>query len=261
MLTSWDGSRFFILAPRIRPGCCFSADHRWAFRWQYRHGQACIADVTPPDKRPKRWDSSARPSGWASSWGRRSRHSRRLFASASVLFRGRPFAGESRAGGLGAARKTLTQERRHASHRAGAARRSLHRRTRSFISLLLAATLVSTTGFAFIHILFALFCGDHFGWTVRQTSYAFYLRGLSRRGRAGRTLAAAAGPQYREGARARRQRSCWRSASTCCRARCRRWVSRRLRAPRTRQRTARTDAYRHVVAPTCMAGRKVACSG
>lgn len=43
----------------------------------------------------------------------------------------------------------------------------------SFITLLLAAVLVSTTGFAFIHVLFALFCGDHFGWTVRETSYAF----------------------------------------------------------------------------------------
>ncbi len=43
----------------------------------------------------------------------------------------------------------------------------------SFIALLLAATLISTTGFAFIHVLFALFCADHFGWTTRQTGWAF----------------------------------------------------------------------------------------
>lgn len=42
-----------------------------------------------------------------------------------------------------------------------------------FIGLLLAASLTVTTGFAFIHVLFALFCGDHFGWTTEQTSYAF----------------------------------------------------------------------------------------
>jgi DHA1 family tetracycline resistance protein-like MFS transporter len=42
-----------------------------------------------------------------------------------------------------------------------------------FITLLLGATLVSTIGFAFIHVLFALFCQDHFGWTVKETSYAF----------------------------------------------------------------------------------------
>jgi len=43
----------------------------------------------------------------------------------------------------------------------------------SFITLLLASSLISTTGFAFIHVLFALFCTDHFGWTLRSTSYAF----------------------------------------------------------------------------------------
>lgn len=42
-----------------------------------------------------------------------------------------------------------------------------------FIGLLLAATLISTTGFASIHLLFALFCQDHVGYTLQQTSYAF----------------------------------------------------------------------------------------
>ena len=47
-----------------------------------------------------------------------------------------------------------------------------------FISTLLAATLTATTGFAFIHVLFALFCADHFGWNLKQISYAFAYVGL-----------------------------------------------------------------------------------
>jgi multidrug resistance protein len=47
-----------------------------------------------------------------------------------------------------------------------------------FITLLLVATLVSTTGFAFIHVLFALFCGDTFQWGLRETSYAFAYVGV-----------------------------------------------------------------------------------
>jgi DHA1 family tetracycline resistance protein-like MFS transporter len=48
----------------------------------------------------------------------------------------------------------------------------------SFIGLLLAAALLSTTGFAFIHVLFALFCGDRFQWGLRETSYAFAYVGV-----------------------------------------------------------------------------------
>jgi DHA1 family tetracycline resistance protein-like MFS transporter len=48
----------------------------------------------------------------------------------------------------------------------------------SFIGLLLAASLLSTTGFAFIHLLFALFCQDHLGYDMRHTSYAFAYVGL-----------------------------------------------------------------------------------
>jgi len=43
----------------------------------------------------------------------------------------------------------------------------------AFITLLLVATLFSTTGFASIHLLFALFCQDHVGYTVQQTAYTF----------------------------------------------------------------------------------------
>lgn len=47
-----------------------------------------------------------------------------------------------------------------------------------FITLLLVASLLSTTGFAFIHVLFALFCGDQFQWSLRETSYAFAYVGV-----------------------------------------------------------------------------------
>ena len=47
-----------------------------------------------------------------------------------------------------------------------------------FIGLLIAAALLSTTGFAFIHVLFALFCGDKFQWGLRETSYAFAYVGV-----------------------------------------------------------------------------------
>jgi DHA1 family tetracycline resistance protein-like MFS transporter len=47
-----------------------------------------------------------------------------------------------------------------------------------FISLLVGAAFLSTTGFAFIHVLFALFCGDRFQWTIRETSYAFAYVGV-----------------------------------------------------------------------------------
>lgn len=47
-----------------------------------------------------------------------------------------------------------------------------------FILLLIGAALLSTTGFAFIHVLFALFCGDRFGWTIQETGYAFAYVGV-----------------------------------------------------------------------------------
>ncbi len=42
-----------------------------------------------------------------------------------------------------------------------------------FIGLLLVSSLIFTTGFASIHVLFALFCTDHFAWTMKQIGYAF----------------------------------------------------------------------------------------
>lgn len=42
-----------------------------------------------------------------------------------------------------------------------------------FIGALLVAVLTSTTGFAFVHLLFSLFCADHLGYDRAQMSYAF----------------------------------------------------------------------------------------
>ncbi len=47
-----------------------------------------------------------------------------------------------------------------------------------FIGSLLFAVLASTTGFAFVHLLFALFCSDHLGYTRAQMSYAFAFIGM-----------------------------------------------------------------------------------
>jgi len=48
-----------------------------------------------------------------------------------------------------------------------------------FIGLLLVAQLVSVTGFAFVHLLFSLFCGDRLGYDRSQISYAFAFVGLA----------------------------------------------------------------------------------
>ena len=41
------------------------------------------------------------------------------------------------------------------------------------ISLLLVASLLTTTGFAFVHLLFSLFCGDQLGYSRAEMSFAF----------------------------------------------------------------------------------------
>lgn len=47
-----------------------------------------------------------------------------------------------------------------------------------FICSLLFAVFASTTGFAFVHLLFSLFCGDHLGYNRAQMSYAFAFIGV-----------------------------------------------------------------------------------
>src|SRR5690606_8885669 len=46
------------------------------------------------------------------------------------------------------------------------------------VAFLLLAALTSTTGFAFVHLLFALFCGDHLGYDRAKMSFAFAFIGV-----------------------------------------------------------------------------------
>jgi multidrug resistance protein len=140
--------------------------------------QACIADVTPPEHRSRAMGHIGAAfglgfimgpalGGLLSHWG------------AAVPFY---FAGAlSLINALFVATRlpeTLSTERRlHPAAKAPVSEAFAGKRG-SFIGTLLAATLTATTGFAFIHVLFALFCADHFGWNLRQTSYAFAYVGL-----------------------------------------------------------------------------------
>lgn len=47
-----------------------------------------------------------------------------------------------------------------------------------FISMLMLVNLLSTTGFASIHLLFSLFCGDHLHYTRAEMSFAFAYVGV-----------------------------------------------------------------------------------
>jgi multidrug resistance protein len=69
--------------------------------------------------------------------------------------------------------ETLTEEKRLHPTAAAPIGEVFAEGRAQFIGLLLVATLLGTTGFAFIHLLFALFCLDHLGYDMRTTSYAF----------------------------------------------------------------------------------------
>ena len=74
--------------------------------------------------------------------------------------------------------ETLTKEKRLHPKEAAPLGEVFAEGRGAFIGLLLAVSLLSTTGFAFIHLLFALFCQDHLGYDMRHTSYAFAYVGL-----------------------------------------------------------------------------------
>ena len=74
--------------------------------------------------------------------------------------------------------ETLTEEKRlHPSVPAPLGEVFAGGRGRTIL-LLLVAGLLCTTGFAFVHLLFSLFCGDHLGYTRAQMSFAFAYIGL-----------------------------------------------------------------------------------
>jgi len=140
--------------------------------------QACIADVTPPAERSRAMGYIGAAFGLGfilgpAIGGVLSQWSTSLpfyFAGALALFNAV----------LVSARlpETLTVEKRlHPTEAAPLSEVFAEGRGR-FIGLLLAASLLSTTGFAFIHLLFALFCQDHLGYDTKHTSYAFAYVGL-----------------------------------------------------------------------------------
>ncbi|MEK0447416.1 MAG: Tetracycline resistance protein class [Verrucomicrobiota bacterium] len=140
--------------------------------------QACVADVTPPDRRSKAMGMIGVAFGLGFIMGpalggllASYSHSAPFYfagalsvANALLIWLRLPetYPAEKRA--LGSQRATLGEL--FAGQRA------------SSIGLLLLASLLSTTGFAFIHVLFALFCGDRFQWSLRETSYAFAYVGI-----------------------------------------------------------------------------------
>jgi len=140
--------------------------------------QACIADVTPREQRSKSMGFIGMAFGLGFILGP---------AIGGVLVKWGHQVPFYFAGGLSLLNavfvitrlpETLTEERRlHPTAKAPLGEVFAGGRGR-FIGLLIAASLAVTTGFAFIHVLFALFCGDHFGWTTAQTSYAFAFVGF-----------------------------------------------------------------------------------
>jgi len=140
--------------------------------------QACIADTTTPQERSKAMGMIGAAfglgfilgpaiGGLLSQWG----HQVPFYFAGALSLVNAIFV-------IARLPETLTEERRlHPAAKAPLGEVFAGGRG-NFITLLLAASLTCTTGFAFIHVLFALFCGDHFGWTTKQTSYAFAYVGL-----------------------------------------------------------------------------------
>lgn len=74
--------------------------------------------------------------------------------------------------------ETLTEEKRNHPDRKAALGEVFAGGRGTFIGLLLLANLLSTTGFASIHLLFSLFCADHLHYTRAQMSFAFAFVGV-----------------------------------------------------------------------------------
>jgi multidrug resistance protein len=135
--------------------------------------QACIADVTKPEERSKAMGIIGAAFGLGFIMGPA------IGGILSVVSHSAPFYFAGALSLVNAALvvmrlpETLSEENRAHPKRKLPLGEVFAGGRGPFISILLAATLISTTGFAFIHVLFALFCGDHFGWTVKQTGYAF----------------------------------------------------------------------------------------
>ena len=140
--------------------------------------QACIADVTEPDKRSKAMGIIGAAFGLGFIMGPA------LGGLLASISHQAPFYAAGFLSVLNALLiwvrlpETYPAERRGASKEKVSLGEIFQGGRGPFISLLLLASLLSTTGFAFIHVLFALFCGDQFHWGLRETSYAFAYVGI-----------------------------------------------------------------------------------
>jgi multidrug resistance protein len=135
--------------------------------------QACIADVTPPQDRSKAMGHIGAAFGLGFILGPALGGILSQWSHALPFY----FAGAlSILNGIfvwARLPETLTAEKRaHPAEPAPLAEVFAGGRGQ-FIGSLLIATLLTTTGFAFIHLLFALFCQDHLNYDLRKTSYAF----------------------------------------------------------------------------------------
>jgi multidrug resistance protein len=136
--------------------------------------QACIADVTPPEERSKAmgYIGAAFGLGFICGPALGGLLSHYISVSAPFYF----------AGALSIVNaifvmlhlpETLTAEKRLHPTEPAPLSEVFEGGRAQFIGLLLAATLISTTGFASIHLLFALFCQDQHNYTVQGTAYTF----------------------------------------------------------------------------------------
>jgi DHA1 family tetracycline resistance protein-like MFS transporter len=136
--------------------------------------QACIADVTPPQDRSKAMGHIGAAFGLGFIFGPAiggvlSHH----FGVASPFYFAGALSMLNAVFVYARLPETLSEDKRLHPTEKGPLSEVFAEGRASFITLLLIATLLSTTGFASIHLLFALFCQDHVGYTLQQTSYAF----------------------------------------------------------------------------------------
>lgn len=141
--------------------------------------QACIADVTTPQDRSKAmgYIGAAFGLGFICGPAIGGLLSHYLSVSAPFYF----------AGGIAVVNalfvwmrlpETLSEEKRLHPAEKGPLSEVFAEGRGQFIGLLLVATLLSTTSFASIHLLFALFCQDHLDYSVKDTSLAFAYTGF-----------------------------------------------------------------------------------
>ena len=135
--------------------------------------QACIADVTPPKERSKAMGVIGAAFGLGFILGP---------ALGGILGHWGPGIPFYFAGALSLVNaflvirnlpETLSEDaRNHPAEKASLGEVFAQGRG-GFIGLLIATSLIFTTGFASIHVLFALFCADRFSWTMKATGFAF----------------------------------------------------------------------------------------